>query len=149
MGDYRNADSACVIQTDGICSGSVAPVTTDSDNSLALETWVIIVIALAISVVLGILIVGITCYLKRENAYLPDGKGPMACAAGTSSVSTIGTNLLRISPGSGTPESPENHINDGYRGYRNIPSRGTSRGSSTSPTSSSPTTVSNLPRIET
>lgn len=35
----------------------------------ALETWVIIVITLVASIVLGLFIVGITCYLKRENAY--------------------------------------------------------------------------------
>jgi hypothetical protein len=156
---YRNADSSCVVETGGVCSGSTTSSTStssSSSNSLALETWLIIVIALAISLILGILIVGITCYLKREKAYKYDTKlkGPMGCTAGTGSQSTIGTNLLRLSPGA---DSPDKHINDGYRtidsrassgsGWRNTPSRPISRTSPTSMTSSD--TIQNLPRVET
>jgi hypothetical protein len=155
---YRNADSSCVVETGGVCSGSTtSPTSTPSSStSLAFETWVIIVIALGASSILAMLIIGITCYLKREKAYKYDTKrkGPMGCTAGTGSQSTIGTNLLRLSPGA---DSPDSQIHDGYRtidsrassgsGWRNTPSRPISRTSPTSMTSSD--TIQNLPRVET
>merc|ERR1712135_41069 len=143
---YRNADSSCVVQTNGVCDGSSSGSsgTTTSSSNTALETWVIIVICLAISIVMGILIVGITCYLKREKAYSPKIRGPMACVNGNGSMSTIGSNLLRISPGADSPDGYSNY--NGYNGYRDIPSRATSAGSPTSMMSAN--TVKNLPKVD-
>merc|ERR1712135_55091 len=140
---YRNADSSCVVQTNGVCDGSSTGSGTSSSSNTALETWVIIVICLAISIVMGILIVGITCYLKREKAYSPKIRGPMACVNANGSVSTIGSNLLRISPGG---ESPEGSDYSGYHVYHDIPSRATSAGSPTSMMSTN--TVKNLPKVD-
>merc|ERR1712136_708491 len=143
---YRNADSSCVVQTNGVCDGSSSgsSSTTSSSSNTALETWVIIVICLAISIVMGILIVGITCYLKREKAYSPKIRGPMACVNANGSMSTIGSNLLRISPGA---DSPDGSDYSGYHNhYRDLPSRATSAGSPTSMMSTN--TVKNLPKVD-
>merc|ERR1712135_249963 len=102
---YSNADASCVVSTDGSCT-SLVDSTTSSSSGLA--TWVIIVICF----VLGVMIVGITCYMKKEhsmNSYSrkPSKVGPMAnCFNPQGSVSTIGSSndLLRIS-GSNTPDS--------------------------------------------
>merc|ERR1712136_492517 len=106
---YSNADASCVVSTDGSCTSLVDATTT---SSTGLATWVIIVICLVISFVLGVMIVGITCYMKKEhsmNSYSrkPSKVGPMAnCFNPQGSVSTIGSSndLLRIS-GSNTPDS--------------------------------------------
>jgi len=152
---YYNADSNCVVEIDGSCT-SVSSTSAES-SSVTLETWVIIVIALTVSIVMGLMIIGITCYLKRENSYLiRKKKNVLGCAAGVGSQSTIGTNLLRFSP-SQSPDLKSN-IGDssvvisvmsrptsehGFTGYRTVPSR---KGSPTSLASSD--TLQNLPRVE-
>lgn len=151
--DYVNADSNCVIDIDGGCISVTA--SSVGANSTMLESWVIIVIALTVSIVLGLIIVGITCFLKRENIYMVKKKtNVLGCTAGTGSQSTIATNLLRFSP-SQSPDiqsyggevisvasRPTSEI--GFTGYQTIPSR---KGSPTSMVSSD--TVQNLPRVQT
>merc|ERR1712135_208081 len=71
---YSNADASCVVSTDGSCT-SLVDSTTSSSSGL--------VICLVISFVLGVMIVGITCYMKKEhsmNSYSrkPSKVGPMA-----------------------------------------------------------------------
>lgn len=152
---YVNADSNCVIDIDGGCTSISSSQVTSS--STVLETWAIIVIALTVSIVFGVIIVGITCYLKRENAYIMKKKtNVLGCTAGTGSQSTIGTNLLRFSP-SQSPDIQSCHreMNSvasrpisapeiGFNGYHTVPSR---KGSPTSMASSD--LIQNLPRVET
>jgi hypothetical protein len=152
---YSNADLTCVVSTSGTCTSITGSSSTDTStttsSSTGVASWIIIVICLVISVILGAIIIMTTCYVKkRDSSYRFDEKrgktNPMDCTAGTGSQSTIGTNLLRLSPGA---QSPGSHINDGYRTidsrasteHRSIPSRPISSASSD--------TIENLPRVET